>query len=130
MRSRKIERFCLVLLILGCSAWMPGGYAQEVRMLVQRSALAGYRYHEAPRLAADLVPGERLDLNREVDNPYDGNAVRVDWQGYKLGYVPRRQNAALAWAMDSGQTISARIVEPRLRRRASRKRVEFEIYVE
>ena len=99
-------------------------------MLVQRSTLAGYRYHEAPRLAPDLVPGERLDLKREADNPYDRNAVRVDWRGHKLGYVPRRQNSAIAWAMDAGQTISARIVEPQHGRRAGRKRVEFEVYVD
>ena len=97
-------------------------------MLVQRSPLAGYRYHAAPRLLQWLRPGEPLQLLREPDNPYDGNAVRVEWRGCKLGYVPRRQNAALAWAMDAGQTIGARIVEP-LRRRGTRRRIEFEVYV-
>ena len=129
MRSRKIKRFCLVLIVLGTSVWLRCALAQEVRMLVQRSPLAGYRYHEAPRLGPALAAGDWLDLRREPDNPYDRNAVRVEWRGHKLGYVPRRQNAALAWAMDAGQTISARIVEPQNRRRA-RKRVEFEVYVD
>lgn len=101
--------------------------AQEVRLLVQRSPLAGFRYHEAPGLMAQLSPGQPLDLVREADNPYDGNAVRVEWQGHKLGYVPRTQNAALAWAMDRGEPVEARVA-----RQASgprRRRVEFEVFL-
>ncbi|MFM9971438.1 MAG: HIRAN domain-containing protein [Burkholderiales bacterium] len=102
--------------------------AQEVRFLVQRSNLAGYRYHEAPAVAANLLPGTALDLIREADNPYDANAIRVEWQGRKLGYVPRLRNAALAWAMDRGERLSARVVADPLSNRA-RGRVTFEVYL-
>jgi hypothetical protein len=117
------------LLALSAAACSPMCWAQEVRLLVQRSPLAGFRYHEAPRLLEELCPGEPLELLREPDNPYDRNAVRVEWQGHKLGYVPRRRNAALAWAMDAGQDFSARIAEPP-RRRGGRRRVDFDIYVD
>ena len=109
-------------------AWPADAGAQEVKFMVQRSPLAGFRYHEAPRLLPQLRPGEPLSLLREPGNPHDRNAVRVEWQGHKLGYVPRRQNEALAWAMDTGQSVSARIVEPP--RRRGRRRVDFEVYVE
>jgi len=98
-------------------------------MLVQSSPLAGFRYHDAKTVFSDLRLGDRLELAREPDNPYDANAVRVEWRGKKLGYVPRRQNAALAWAMDRGETVSARV--SRLREhRNPRERIQFEVFVE
>ena len=100
--------------------------AQEVSLLIQRSTLAGYRYHQAPALAAALKSGDTLDLVREPDNPHDANAVRVEWQGRKLGYVPRASNAALAWAMDGGETVTARVVREDTPRRV-RRRVVFEV---
>jgi len=43
--------------------------------------------------------------------------VRVDWQGHKLGYVPRADNEALARFMDRGSKAEARIT--RLRKAAT-----------
>lgn len=103
--------------------------AQEVRILVQSSPLAGFRYHEAASVFAQLRLGERLDLAREPDNVHDANAVRVEWRGRVLGYVPRTRNAALAWAMDRGESFSARV--SRLQRhRNPRERIQFEVFVE
>jgi hypothetical protein len=122
-------RLALGLLALAVgSAWPAGARAEEVRILVQRSPLAGFRYHEAPRLFDALTPGQPLDLVREPQNAHDPNAVRVEWRGHKLGYVPRTQNAALAWAMDRGETLDARIVQ-RAAHPNPRRRVEFEVFV-
>jgi len=104
-------------------------HAQQVRLLVQSSPLAGFRYHEAPAWFPELRIGDRLDLVREPDNPHDPNAVRVDWRGRRLGYVPRRENSALAWAMDRGEPVSARISTLRAHRNP-RLRIEFEVYIE
>ncbi|MGE5794915.1 MAG: HIRAN domain-containing protein [Bacteroidota bacterium] len=103
--------------------------AQNVRLLVQSSPLAGFRYHEAAAVWQDLGVGDRLDLVREPANPHDANAVRVEWRGRKLGYVPRAENAALAWAMDRGERVSARISALR-EHKNPRQRVEFEVFVE
>ncbi|MDO9007010.1 MAG: HIRAN domain-containing protein, partial [Thiobacillus sp.] len=43
------------------------------------------------------------------DNLHDAKAVRIEWQGHKIGYVPRRDNADAARFMDSGQVLVARI---------------------
>jgi len=45
----------------------------------------------------------------EPDNRFDHRAVRIDWQGEKLGYIPVKDNAAVAQLMDRGETLSALI---------------------
>ncbi len=114
-------------LSMALGAAIPAG-AQEVSLHVQRSVLAGYRYHHAPELVDHFKPGEALDLLREAENPHDSNAVRVEWHGYKLGYVPRAGNAALAWAMDRGESVSARVAEPQ-NGRHPRARIQFDIFL-
>ena len=96
---------CAVLVLMACGL----AAAQEVQLVVQRSPLAGYRYYEAPALAGMLRPGERLDLIREPENPHDANAVRVEWQGRALGYVPRRENRTVAQHMDRGGLTRERL---------------------
>jgi len=104
-------------------------HAQAVRTLVQSSRLAGFVHDEAAAVFPELRIGDGLQLAREPENPHDANAVRVEWRGRKLGYVPRAQNAALAWAMDRGETLSARIT--RLRPHPNpRLRIEFDVYIE
>jgi hypothetical protein len=103
--------------------------AAHVRLLVQSSPLAGIRYYDAREVAAQLRVGDRLELAREGSNPHDANAVAVFWQGRKLGYVPRRENAVLAWALDRGEALHARI--SRLSgRRSPARRIELEIYMQ
>src|SRR5262245_60134451 len=100
--------------------------AQEVRILVQSSPLAGFRYHAAAEVWEQLRLGDALELRREPDNPHDANAVAIAWRGHKLGYLPRRENAAAAWGLDRGQRLSARI--SRLAPRG--RRIEVEVYAE
>jgi len=102
---------------------------QSVRLLVQSSPLAGFRYAEAAEVMPMLRQGDVLDLVREHDNPHDPNAVRVEWRNRKLGYVPRRENAALAWGLDRGTPIRARVSRIEAHPNPA-KRVEFEIYIE
>ena len=49
-------------------------------------------------------------LTREADNRFDDRAVRVEWQGHKLGYIPRLDNAAVSQLLDRGETLEATIV--------------------
>lgn len=101
----------------------------SVRFLVQRSQLAGFRHHDAAAVWHEMHVGDRLDLSREPDNPHDANAVRVLWRGRMLGYVPRAQNQALAWAMDRGEPVTARVASLRVAGN-SRRILEFEVFAE
>lgn len=103
--------------------------AADVKFLVQRSPLAGFRHHEAASLWNDMRIGDELSLAREPSNPHDANAVRVEWRGHMLGYVPRSQNQALAWAMDRGEPVTARIAAMRIAGN-SRRVLEFEVFVD
>jgi hypothetical protein len=125
-------RFLLSLLAgaaaLTAQAQPPAAHP-SVRLLVQNSLLAGFRYAEAAEVWPQLSAGDALDLVREPDNPHDANAVRVEWRGRKLGYVPRAENGALAWAMDRGESLRAR-VSRLAEHRNPRRRIEFEVYIE
>ncbi|TSE27811.1 HIRAN domain-containing protein [Tepidimonas aquatica] len=72
--------------------------------------IAGFQYHEGPKLEDELAPGQPLDLVREPDNPHDRQAVRIDWHDHKLGYVPRRKNADIAARLARGERLQARII--------------------
>ena len=113
-----------LLLFLAFSA-----QAQSVQLLVQSSPLAGFRYGEAQARWTSMRTGDALELVREAGNPHDANAVRVEWRGRKLGYVPRRENAALAWGMDRGTPLRARVSRLADHPNPAR-RIEFEVYIE
>lgn len=72
--------------------------------------IAGFQYYAGPMLEAQLAVGQPLQLIREADNPHDPSAVRMDWQGHKLGYVPRPDNAEIAERLDAGERLTARII--------------------
>src|SRR5258706_7310731 len=82
-----------LLLSLALALVLPA-QAQTVQLLVQSSPLAGFRYGEAAELWLQLRQGDTLELVREAENPHDANAVRVEWRGRRLGYVPPRGEAA------------------------------------
>ncbi|MDP2752070.1 MAG: HIRAN domain-containing protein [Rhodocyclaceae bacterium] len=93
------------------SFWLMAGgaEAQTVRILVQQSPLAGAQYYETKALWNDMKPDDSLTLIREPDNVHDRQAVRVEWQGHKLGFLPRAENRAVASEMDQGTRVEARI---------------------
>lgn len=76
---------------------------------LQTSPLAGFQYHHGETLWPQLAIGQPLQLLREPDNRHDDRAVRVEWQGHKLGYIPRLDNAAVSQLMDRGERLDAEI---------------------
>ncbi len=77
---------------------------------LQISPVAGFQYYQGETLWPQLDAGQFVTLTREAGNPYDDRAVRIDWQGHKLGYIPRIDNAAVSQLMDRGEKLSALIV--------------------
>lgn len=99
---------------------------ERIGLLVQRSPLAGSQYYALSSVWQEIRPGDRLTLVREPDNRHDLHAIRVEWNGRQLGYVPRSENRALAAAMDRGEAVEARVVRLNHHRNPW-QRVEFEV---
>jgi len=97
-------------------------------IVVQVSLTAGLRYHEAKAVWDQMQLGDALTLVREPDNPYDARAVRVEWNGHKLGYIPRIENEAVARQMDRGNALQARVTRLTYYRNHRRK-LEFEVFL-
>lgn len=106
-----------------------GATAQvEGYIILQTSPLAGFQYHAGRAVFPLLRVGDQLSLRREPDNPHDPRAIRVDWRGVPLGYVPRLDNLDLARLMDRGMVAAARILHLE-KSRDPWKRVLLEIYM-
>ena len=97
-------------------------------IVVQVSLTAGLRYHDAKAVWDQMRVGDPLTLVREPANPYDNNAVRVDWNGHQLGYIPRAENEAIARQMDRGNRLQARIANL-TKYRNHRRKLEFEVFL-
>ena len=126
MPSRWIERLSPLLFF-----WFllqAPAFAESIKILVQSSPLAGSQYYGAKRLRGEIRVGDHLALTREADNRHDRNAVRVDWNGQKLGYVPRAENRAVAQALDAGEALEARVSAVRDDPDPWR-RIEFEVFL-
>ena len=115
------------LFALGLLSALPSN-AESVGILVQNSPLAGSQYYAASRVWNEIRLGDRLTLVREADNRHDRNAIRVEWRGHKLGYVPRAENRAAARALDAGERLEARVT--RLRDDPDPwRRIEFSVHL-
>jgi len=112
---------CFWLLLI-----FPAQAGTASHILLQDSPLAGFQYHHGKALWHEMKVGDRLDLIREPENRHDARAVRVEWQGQKLGYVPRRENTDIARLMDNGARIEAKITRL-TESRDPWQRVRFEI---
>lgn len=73
--------------------------------------IAGLSHHANAALLETVAEGSALVLVREPQNAYDQNAVRIDWQGRKLGYVPAMYSPIIAALLDNGYTLRAVVGE-------------------
>jgi len=78
-------------------------------LLIQTSPLAGFQYYAGEKLWAKMRQGDLLDMLREPGNPYDKRAVALFWNGYKIGYIPRRENTAITQMLDRQMSLTANI---------------------
>lgn len=98
----------------------------QASLLIQSSPLAGSQFHALPAVVDQIRVGDPLTLQREPGNPHDSNAVQVLWQDHLLGYVPRRENRAIARALDQQMPLDARVIALRPDE-TPWKRLRFEI---
>jgi hypothetical protein len=96
------------------------------QIIVQQSPIAGFQYYAGNDIFSELWVDTPLLLLRNQDNPHDANAVAVHYKKYKLGFVPRADNTAVAHMLDRGEHLSARVVELAMSKNPW-ERVRFEV---
>lgn len=104
---RAMNRLALLTLAWMCATQFLAQVTAHI--LLQDSLLAGCQYHAGKALWPQMQVGDALTLVCEPDNPHDAKAVRAEWKGCKIGYVPRRENADLAGFMGGGQVLVAHL---------------------
>jgi hypothetical protein len=121
-----MRRLALALALALLAAAPLGAQQARTEILVHTGAATGLAHHEAKAVWDELRVGDAVRLVREPDNPHDGNAVRVEWNGRLLGYLPRADNEAVARQLDRGSRLQGRIA--RLgKHRNHRMRLEVDI---
>ena len=126
MGVRGLRRSLVTLACATCLA-LPA-HAESIKVLVQSSPLAGFQFYAGRELWEEMKAGDALALVREPENRHDANAVRVEWRGRKLGYLPRAENRAVAAEMDRGGQVEARVARL-ARHRDPWRRIQVEVFV-
>jgi hypothetical protein len=65
-----------------------------------RYSIVGQKHKNLDAYLMGILPGTPVTLVREANNQYDKNAIAVWIEGKHVGYLPSKQNAALAARMD------------------------------
>lgn len=73
--------------------------------------VAGVTHNGIQLILPKLKSGLPLCFVREADNPYDDNAIRVECNGRKIGYLRAELAADLAPIVDNGGAITGTIAK-------------------
>ena len=85
--------------------WAPPG-----THLLVADYVAGFNHHQGPVVIEWVRTGDALHLKPEPANPHDALAVALYWHHFKLGYVPRNLNQAVARLLTMQVPLVARVV--------------------
>lgn len=70
--------------------------------------VVGVTFGERQKYIRDMQIGERIILEREPDNTYDKNAIKViNSKGFQIGFISKDLAAQLAPKLDNGLKLSA-----------------------
>lgn len=107
-RRSFIERIAALIGIGRAASPAPTNGARQIELL--RSSVVGFEYHVFKTVWPWLTVGTKLDLVREPDSAFGRRAVRVDWQGWRLGYIPADDTAAVNHLLHNGQHVVAEVI--------------------
>ena len=75
--------------------------------------VAGFQRYDGMMVLGDIKPGTILAMEPEPDNPYDSEAIKLAFNGVKLGYMPKEKNglAALLAFYGHGDVLECRVTQ-------------------
>lgn len=77
------------------------------RQTVFESSVQGIKYGNRAEIAFRVDEGDQLQLETELDNPYDPSAIRVLFEGEQIGYVRRDTAKIISREMQLGREFKA-----------------------
>ena len=69
----------------------------------------GTQYEDRYRNISEMKVDDRLELERDYENEFDSNAIKVQYKGNQIGFVERSVARILAPEIDLGAKVSARV---------------------
>jgi hypothetical protein len=107
------RRSFLAMLGLGPLAVAGAGTAGHRHRVYRlgRYPVAGFQYHEGVAIREKLRSGNQVSLVAEPQNPFDAQAVRIEFEGRQIGYLPQSQNTVIFNLLEQGAPIRGKIVE-------------------
>ena len=72
--------------------------------------VAGVQFHELDSIIGLLEEGDTLELITEPTNKYDSNAVRIEWGGTMIGYVPKKHSTAVSAMLEISNDVVCEII--------------------
>ena len=52
-----------------------------------------------------IEDGAILEVERDIENPYDGCAVKVNYHNRQIAWIPKPDNQELSRALDHGEVV-------------------------
>lgn len=86
-------------------------FIYEPSQYVDDFHLAGFAYYDGSDVIEELTLGQKVELVKEINNPYDEKAVAIYYKGKKLGYIPASHNSFISTLLyyGHGDIFEARI---------------------
>lgn len=73
--------------------------------------VAGFTHYEGALAFKHLSIGKKLKLIAEPENRHDEHAVALYMENFKLGYIPRSENKAIALLLNNGHNAFEAVVQ-------------------
>lgn len=103
---------------------------RSVRILLDTTQLVGAQYAGSLSRIQKLRIGDELQLVREPMNAMDSRAIRVDFEGEKVGYISSDHNEVASRLIDAGVDVSVQVIGVNSKARFPREFIRLGIYID
>jgi hypothetical protein len=81
----------------------------KVKFAILRASLSGIFYNDAVLVKDKIKVGQEVELEAQVHNIHDPNAIAVRIDGVQIGWVPKEKNEVLHAILSNGVQLEAYI---------------------
>lgn len=87
---------------------------RQAAYLLNECRIAGFQFHDGPGLLGEMRVGEEVAMIAEPGNPHDKFAVRLEYRGRHIGYLPRNQNRSVSRLLRQAAPVRCHLGSVRL----------------